>query len=331
MKRPEVPATQPTESAVQYSSMLRPFYFAGAKHLTGGAPHSNPQIRSHIAFQKAPRSLLGLLVMSLALLTQLQLQPVHASSWASRCQEPGNLVQTHEVRLQGYIAKVSDGDTIHFMVDSLAALAQAPSAPCLDSSAGQSGVDIQSARRLKVRMTGIDTPELHLPVPGGVASQGYWAEAAQVRLAALLPINSRAELIDYGKDHYGRTLGRVLSNGRDVHLTLLKEGLAALYLICTGASCNEEFYKNQRVEQYARACQYAVDHQVGIFSERGGLDELPFEFRLRKQNRIADKWVGNLKTKQLHAPEDYKQVPVCDRIFFPAKDEAIALGYTPAS
>jgi hypothetical protein len=103
-----------------------------------------------------------------------------------------------------------------------------------------------------------------------------------------------------------------------------------LYLICTGSSCNANFLKSQRVSQYSRACHFAYNNKLGIYSEKGGLEELPFEFRLRKQNRTADKWVGNFKTKELFSPENYRSVPLCDRIFFPVKDEAIALGYRVA-
>ena len=232
--------------------------------------------------------------------------------------------QPLETRLKGSIGKVSDGDTIHFLVDSASLETPTPSFP---NGKPQDG-SVAAPVRLKVRMTGMDTPELHLPVPGGVASQGYWAEEAWHRLEELLPLGSRSELVDYGKDHYGRTLGRVYINGTDVHEIMIEEGLAALYLICTGPSCSESFYKENKVALYVKACEKAVQGQRGIFSPVSGLDELPFEFRLRKQNRSADKWVGNLKTKQLYKPEDYRKVPVCDRLFFPVREEAEKMGYT---
>jgi endonuclease YncB( thermonuclease family) len=238
----------------------------------------------------------------------------------SSCQDS---TQSLERRLKGSVTKVSDGDTIHFVVDGTSLDAPSPSFP-----KGKPFGDLgPSATRLKVRMTGIDTPELHLPVAGGMASQGYWAEEAWHRLEELLPLGSRAELVDYGKDHYGRTLGRVYISAVDVHAIMLEEGLAALYLICTGTGCTESFYKENKVETYVKSCEAAVKGQLGIFSPVSGLDELPFEFRLRKQNRVADKWVGNLKTKQLFEPSAYNQVPICDRIFFPVREEAEKLGY----
>lgn len=242
------------------------------------------------------------------------------SALATPVQGSDNNTLLAETRLKGTITKVSDGDTIHFVVDQDSGFKRSPSFP---NGIGNS----LTGNRLKVRMTGIDTPELHLPIPGGMVSQGYWAEEAWHRLEELLPIGARAELVDYGKDHYGRTLGRVYINGVDVHSVMLAEGLAALYLICKGESCNERFNRENKVTEYVKACDTAVNGNLGIFAPISGLDELPFEFRLRMQKREADKWVGNLKTKELVAPADYARVPICDRVFFPVREEAERLGY----
>ena len=235
---------------------------------------------------------------------------------APLCDDP--IAASQEPRLKGSIVKVSDGDTIHFLTDET---------NLSGTSQGTGDSQASGPVRLKVRMTGMDTPELHLPVPGGIASQGYWAEQAWHRLEELLPIGDRAELVDYGKDHYGRTLGRVYHQGKDVHVTMIAEGLAALYLICSGPSCNANFYKVNKVKEYVEACRVAVDGDLGIFEPTSGLDELPFEFRLRKQKREADKWIGDMTTKRLYPPREYNRVPVCDRLFFPVRAEAEALGY----
>jgi|GEM_PF-651613 len=272
-------------------------------------------------FEKFTQGLLtgfaGLLLISSASQT---VQGGDSPSHGAPAQATGAPTLLTESRLKGTVTKVSDGDTIHFVVDQDSGFKKSPSFP---NGIGNS----LTGTRLKVRMTGMDTPELHLPVPGGMASQGYWAEEAWHRLEELLPLGSRAELVDYGKDHYGRTLGRVYINSTDVHTIMIQEGLAALYLICTGESCNENFYRDNKVDEYVKACNVAVRGQLGIFSPISGLDELPFEFRLRMQKREADKWVGNLRTRELVAPAEYGKVPVCDRIFFPVREEAERMGY----
>jgi hypothetical protein len=54
---------------------------------------------------------------------------------------------------------------------------------------------------------------------------------------------------------------------------------------------------------------------------------MPFEFRLRIQKRRPDKWVGDLKTRQYVSPEKFKEIPVCDRIFFLSEADAQSLGF----
>jgi len=225
----------------------------------------------------------------------------------------------------GTITKVSDGDTVHFVPDAAPRTLSTP----FEILAGRriGGTSGQNASKRSVRMVGIDTPELHLPYPGGVGSQGYWAEEAQRILAQIIPVGTRVELETYGIDSHGRTLGRVIEDGHDVHEDLIREGLAVTYQICQGRACNQDFYAKAKFERYRELCQDAVDAERGIYSPITGLDELPFEYRLRMQKRVPDKYVANFDTGELVEPANYAKVPICDRLFFPVLAEAEAMGY----
>jgi endonuclease YncB( thermonuclease family) len=204
--------------------------------------------------------------------------------------------------VSGTVTKVSDGDTIHVR------------------AAGES-------KPLKVRMVGIDTPELHFPAAGGWQSQGHWAEEAQKRLSSLIPLASRVTLETYGTDKYGRTLARVFRNSRDINLTLVEEGLALPYVICDGRECDETFMQRHDVQRYLEACDNAERKELGMFDSQNPLKEMPFEFRLRLQKRTPDKFPADFHSKTYREPSEYSKVPRCSRIFFLKETEAKKLGF----
>ena len=77
----------------------------------------------------------------------------------------------------------------------------------------------------RVRLLGIDAPELH----GRCGAEKAAARAAQAALARLVAPPARLSLQRHGRDRYGRTLARVLADGRDVAATLLAAGHARPY------------------------------------------------------------------------------------------------------
>jgi endonuclease YncB( thermonuclease family) len=206
--------------------------------------------------------------------------------------------------LTGKVAKISDGDTIHVKVPS-------------------------EARPLKIRMIGIDTPELHFPAAGGWQSQGHWAEKAQERLARLIPLNAQVTLETFGTDKYGRTLARIMRGGKDINLEMVRDGLALPYIICEGSDCNSTFLKRHEVQEYLDACVSAKRRELGIFDAEEPLDEMPFEFRMRLQSRDPDKFVGDFRDSTYRQPDQYKRIPECFRIFFLKESDTAKIGYTP--
>ena len=208
---------------------------------------------------------------------------------------------------RGIVSKNTDGDTIRFRRDHAN----------------------ENEKDWKIRMVGIDSPELHLPVPGRPpVGQSPWGEQAAKAMNDLAPVGTPVQLVVFGKDVHGRVLGRVEKQGKDLNLEMLEEGWAIPYIICEGESCDQDFFKRQDVSRYLQACEHARKQGRGIFNPRKKLKEMPFEFRLRMQERQPDKYVGDFTSRKLYQPSQYKKVDLCQRIFFMKKEDALQLGFT---
>lgn len=203
--------------------------------------------------------------------------------------------------ISGLVIKVSDGDTIH--------------------------VKPPGQDKLKIRMLNMDTPETQLPAKGGMASQGYWGDAATQQLRDLLPIGSRVDLIVYGSDMYGRTLARVIHQGYDVNLEMTRSGWGAPYVLCEGYECDGSFWERHEVLRYLHACEEARHNGRGIYNPHRPIPELPFEFRLRIQQREPNKYVGDVYTRRLVEPHRYAEIDVCRAVFFPRIEDAFKQGF----
>ncbi len=235
-------------------------------------------------------------------------QPLHFIPWFWTLASLGvavvgtpNLAQAAVSYRDVVIERVVDGDTVHVR-------------------------DLKN-RRIKVRMQGMDTPETHLVTGNGVVGQMPWGDDATRELERLLPVGRRAELEDFGTDKYGRTLGHVVLNGRNANIEQVRRGQAVSYIICGPGNCNEDFLEEIHAEEIVEACHQAKKAGLGIFNPSNPLKELPFEFRLRHQKRKADKYVGNIATREYVTPSRYESIPVCDRIFFLSEQDAKDLGF----
>jgi len=94
----------------------------------------------------------------------------------------------------------------------------------------------------KIRLAGIDAPERGQP----------WASRSRQRLAAL--VFGREVDVETGKvDRYGRTLGKVLVDGRDAGLVLLRAGLAWHYKAYQHEQVGEDRWRYALAEHEARA------------------------------------------------------------------------------
>jgi endonuclease YncB( thermonuclease family) len=222
----------------------------------------------------------------------------------------------------GKVTVISDGDTLHVEMD------EGMSVPVRD---GQKP-PLPGSRKMKIRMSDMDTPELHISLPGGkIASQGKYAELADARLKQLLPLGTRVSVVVKGVDVHGRTLAHVMLNGRDVNLQMVEEGHAIPYVICDPEQCSEGSGWDRDLEPFYRACEVARREGRGIFNKKEPLQMMPFEFRLKQMNRTADKYVGDVRTQMLVQPAEYSKVDLCRRAFFPKLEDAEAAGYRLAN
>jgi len=112
----------------------------------------------------------------------------------------------------------------------------------------------------KIRLAGIDAPEKR---------QAYGQRSRQ-SLADL--VFNRVVQIELGKkDRYGRGVGKVMLDGQDINLELLRLGLAWHY---------KAYEREQSVQDralYAQAEQQARLHKLGLWSDAQHMP--PWEFR----------------------------------------------------
>lgn len=145
--------------------------------------------------------------------------------------------------LAGRVVAVADGDTVA-LVDS-------------------------AQTRHKIRLAGIDAPESRQPY-GQIARQGLseLVEGQWVR-------------VQYDKsDRYGRVVGRIEHEGRDVNLELLRRGLAWHF----------KKYQNEQSEAdrtaYAAAEQQAQSARLGLW--RDTRPQAPWDYRAQTRQASDD-------------------------------------------
>ena len=83
----------------------------------------------------------------------------------------------------------------------------------------------QNGFKTTIRLVGIDAPEKSRKKhePGQPFSQ------ASTKYLAGIVLNKYVDIVSYGNDRYGRTLGVVYVDGKNVNLEMVKAGLAEVY------------------------------------------------------------------------------------------------------
>ena len=114
--------------------------------------------------------------------------------------------------------------------------------------------------QIKVRLDAIDAPELGQPF--GQASK---------RALSDLVFGRDVVVIRKTTDRYGRTVGHVLIDGRDVNLVMLEAGMAWHY---------KEYDKNKRL---AEAEISARDAKIGLWRDGGAVP--PWDWRAAERAR----------------------------------------------
>ena len=143
--------------------------------------------------------------------------------------------------LQGKVVRVSDGDTLVVQVDP--------------------------NRQEKVRLVGIDTPEM---------AQKPWGERAKVfteRLALGKVV--RLETDVQPRDQYGRLLAYAYVGKTFINYELVRQGYAMLLTYPPNVA---------HVEEFTQAQKLARQEGKGIWNSKDGLEQSPRDFRREKRN-----------------------------------------------
>lgn len=171
---------------------------------------------------------------------------VLAASWLlsrgsgqrGRISLPDTVRQTPVPTGKARIVKVVDGDTVHVLLPDGA----------------------KSETEEKVRLFGINTPELH-PRPGtpkGSFTPEPFSQEACDYLASLCPPGTDVSLAQHGRDKYGRLLGvLLLPDGRDANHLLIEAGLAKPYFL-SGSKKDPLRLDYERAADDARAARNGI-------------------------------------------------------------------------
>lgn len=138
--------------------------------------------------------------------------------------------------ISGRVVRVADGDTVTVL----------------------DGAKVQH----KVRLAGIDAPEKSQP----------YGQKSRESLEEL--VAGKAVIVEtHKKDRYGRHVGKILVNGRDMNIEQIRRGLAWFYRQYEGELTPDDRQSYDRSESEAR------DFKKGLWSDRSAVP--PWEFRQR--------------------------------------------------
>ena len=126
-------------------------------------------------------------------------------------------------------------------------------------------------QKLRIRLLGIDAPELKQHF--GYESSFYLNKILNGKSVAI--ISSPDKNKPYTLGYYKRVIGKVVLNGEDINLEMIKEGLAWHF---------KKYKKNQPIDErrsYNKAESEARKKYIGLWSEDNPLPP----WRWRQQNR----------------------------------------------
>jgi micrococcal nuclease len=111
---------------------------------------------------------------------------------------------------------------------------------------------------LKVRLSGIDTPELGQPF-GNNAKQALSA----------LAFGKTATIKSSGKDRYGRTLGYIFIDNQPINTMMVRMGMAWWYR------------RYDKTEELENAERYAKENRIGLWADKNPI--APWDWRKGKR------------------------------------------------
>ena len=141
--------------------------------------------------------------------------------------------------------------------------------------------------KVTVRLACIDAPEKAQSPVGDMAHKG---------LADLIPAGSKISLEEKGKDRYGRTIGIVYSEERDINLLMVRSGLAFAY---------KRYLKPCNAREYIEAETQARKHKEGIWGVNWKTEE-PWTFRANRKTSASKAHEGTRDGKTCKEIKDWE-------------------------
>ena len=129
---------------------------------------------------------------------------------------------------------------------------------CTRVTDGDTITVVTDGQKVTIRLVGIDAPEKSRSKhqPGQPFSQ------TSTKYLASLVLNNHVDIVSYGTDQYGRTLGVVYVDGKDVNLEMVRAGLAEVYRGRPAKGFDNGPY--QEAEDAARKCREWACGHLGI-------------------------------------------------------------------
>ena len=121
-------------------------------------------------------------------------------------------------------------------------------------------IESEEGAKYKVRLLGIDAPEI---------KQNYGKEST--RYLSSMVLGKALVVIGSKKDRYKRLLGKLVLDGYDINLNLVKNGMAWHY----------KRYKSSQNKKdqflYSNAAKYAEENKLGLWSKNSPIS--PWQWR----------------------------------------------------
>lgn len=153
---------------------------------------------------------------------------------------------------------------VHEKYPSLRAQKSAEFVPVVTIHDGDTVSVIIDKKNKKVRLIGIDAPEM---------TQKPWGETAKQYLESLVKSSDRKVRIEFDlekRDQYGRILAYLwTTDGSLINMMMLRDGYAVLYTIPPNVKYSDKFRDAQKD---------ARDRRLGIWSAQG-LEHRPADYR----------------------------------------------------
>jgi endonuclease YncB( thermonuclease family) len=123
------------------------------------------------------------------------------------------------------------------------------------------GDTVETFKGQRIRLKGINTPE-----------KGFLGSGEATKFLEEKVLDKTLNIVSYGQDKYGRTLGFLILEGENINAKILEKGLASLYYYE-----KDEFYNEMEgAEKFARI------NELGIYKKSnnyGCLEIIEFEFK----------------------------------------------------